>query len=115
MGCVSVVRTMLRPCSFHEGAAPRREANEGIRPIRLTGQSVFERYNIVSECDLVEAAKKLNAFQNVPPAAPAGRLKPAPTTDHDREAGLPAIAARSARRDGGHNLGTVTRRSKSRL
>jgi hypothetical protein len=31
----------------------------------LTGyktRSLFERYNIVSECDLVEAAKKLNDF-----------------------------------------------------
>jgi hypothetical protein len=37
---------------------------------RLTGhktRSVFERYNIVSECD-VEAAKKLNTLQPVPPA-----------------------------------------------
>ena len=41
-------------------------------------RSVFERYNIVSECDLVEAAKKLNELH-------------------------------------GHNLGTVTRQSKSRL
>jgi integrase len=34
--------------------------------MQLTGhktRSVFERYNIVSECDLVEAAKKLNAIQ----------------------------------------------------
>jgi len=32
-------------------------------PMQLTGhktRSVFECYNIVSECDLVEAAKKLN-------------------------------------------------------
>ncbi len=28
-----------------------------------TTRSVFERYNIVSECDLVEAAKKLNVLQ----------------------------------------------------
>lgn len=36
--------------------------------MQLTGhktRSVFERYNIVSECDLVEAAKKLNAMQPV--------------------------------------------------
>ena len=32
-------------------------------------RSVFERYNIVSECDLVEAAKKLNTLQPVPPAS----------------------------------------------
>ena len=34
--------------------------------MQMTGhktRSVFERYNIVSECDLVEAAKKLNAIQ----------------------------------------------------
>jgi hypothetical protein len=30
---------------------------------------VFERYNIVSECDLVEAAKKLNTHQPVPLAS----------------------------------------------
>ena len=30
---------------------------------------MFERYNIVSECDLVEAAKKLNTLQSVPPAS----------------------------------------------
>jgi hypothetical protein len=27
---------------------------------------VFERYNIVSECDLVDAARKLNAFEPAP-------------------------------------------------
>jgi integrase len=51
--------------------------------MQMTGhktRSVFERYNIVSECDLVEAAKKLNAMQPVPPAS-------------DRD---------------GHNLGTVS-------
>jgi hypothetical protein len=34
--------------------------------MQMTGhktRSVFERYNIVSECDLVEAARKLNAIQ----------------------------------------------------
>jgi hypothetical protein len=40
-------------------------------------RSVFERYNIVSEWDLVEAAKKLNVMQPVQPADLAGRLKPA--------------------------------------
>ena len=33
--------------------------------MQMTGhktRSVFERYNIVSECDLVEAAKKLNTL-----------------------------------------------------
>jgi len=68
--------------------------------MQLTGhktRSVFERYNIVSECDLVEAAKKLNAMQPVPPANTV-RLKPDTPYDAD-----------------GHNLGTVTRQSKSRL
>ena len=35
--------------------------------MQMTGhktRSVFERYNIVSECDLVEAAKKLNVLQS---------------------------------------------------
>jgi hypothetical protein len=75
---------------------------------------MFERYNIVSECDLVEAAKKLNAMQ---PIRPTVRLKPDTTydDDNDREAGLPAGAATLARREGGHNLGTVTRQSESRL
>jgi integrase len=62
--------------------------------MQLTGhktRSVFERYNIVSECDLVEAAKKLNALHTTV------RLKPDTTYDAD-----------------GHNLGTVTRRSTSR-
>jgi hypothetical protein len=65
--------------------------------MQMTGhktRSVFERYNIVSECDLVEAAKKLNTLQPVPPAS-------------NREEGLPAEAAKSARREGGHNSGTV--------
>jgi len=40
--------------------------------MQMTGhktRSVFERYNIVSECDLVDAAKKLNAMQPVPPTS----------------------------------------------
>ena len=45
-------------------------------------RSVFERYNIVSECDLVEAAKKLNTLQPGPPGSDrdghnSGRLIPA--------------------------------------
>jgi integrase len=62
--------------------------------MQLTGhktRSVFERYNIVSECDLVEAAKKLNTLHTTV------RLKPDTTHDAD-----------------GHNLGTVPRRSTSR-
>jgi integrase len=70
--------------------------------MQLTGhktRSVFERYNIVSECDLTEAAKKLNAMQ---PLRPTVRLKPDATEESatfDRH---------------GHNLGTVTHRSTSR-
>jgi len=74
--------------------------------MQMTGhktRSVFERYNIVSECDLVEAAKKLNAMQ---PVRPTVRLKPDTTT---------TAASKSATLDRhGHNLGTVTRRSTSR-
>jgi hypothetical protein len=58
--------------------------------MQMTGhktRSVFERYNIVSECDLVEAARKLNAIQPVPPVS-------------DRS---------------GHNLGTFERGSGPRL
>ena len=59
--------------------------------MQMTGhktRSVFERYNIVSECDLVEAARKLNAVQ--PAQLPA---------DSDPH---------------GHNLGTVARQNDSR-
>lgn len=62
--------------------------------MQMTGhktRSVFERYNIVSECDLVDAAKKLNAFQPVPP-----------------------VADSNSNRDG-HNLGTVEPDRGSRL
>ena len=68
--------------------------------MQMTGhktRSVFERYNIVSECDLVEAAKKLNAFQ------PEVRLKP-DTTNEDRD-GLAPTKPRSG--EVGHNLGTI--------
>ena len=51
----------------------------------------FERYNIVSECDLLEAAKKLNTLQPVPPAS-------------DRD-WLAATKPRSG--EVGHNSGTV--------
>jgi hypothetical protein len=64
--------------------------------MQMTGhktRSVFERYNIVSECDLVEAAKKLNILQPLPPYEV--RLTP-DTTSEDRD---------------GHNLGTVAFRN----
>ena len=63
--------------------------------MQMTGhktRSVFERYNIVSECDLVEAAKKLNTLQPVPPAS-------------DRD-GLAATKPRSG--EVGHNSGTTS-------
>jgi hypothetical protein len=62
--------------------------------MQMTGhktRSVFERYNIVSECDLIEAAKKLNTLQPV-----------APVSDRD---GLAATKPRSG--EVGHNSGTV--------
>ena len=65
--------------------------------MQMTGhktRSVFERYNIVSECDLVEAAKKLNAIQPV--------SRP------------PEGGSRTSGRDG-HNLGTVSPDRGSRL
>ena len=70
--------------------------------MQMTGhktRSVFERYNIVSECDLVEAARKLNVIQ------PAAALPPEggnPTSDRD---GLAATKPRSG--EVGHNSGTV--------
>jgi integrase len=74
--------------------------------MQMTGhktRSVFERYNIVSECDLLDAARKLNAFQ-----PSEVRLKPDITyeqvpTDANRD-GLAATKPRSS--EVGHNLGT---------
>jgi hypothetical protein len=42
-------------------------------------RSVFERYKIVSECDLVEAAKKLNVLQPaaLPPEGGSHMCRPA--------------------------------------
>lgn len=48
----------------------------------------------INECDLVAAAQKLNLLQPVPSAS-------------NREEGLPAEAAKSARREVGHSLGTI--------
>ena len=72
--------------------------------MQMTGhktRSVFERYNIVSECDLVEAAKKLNTLQPVAPSEV--RLKPDTTTEN--RDGLASTKPR--RGEVGHNLGTV--------
>jgi hypothetical protein len=98
-------------------AVPERVA---MQMTRQKTRSAFERYNIVSECDLVEAAKKLNALQTIPHAespATAG-LKPLPTyeevpTDRDRERGPAAPKPRSG--EGEHNLGTVSPDRGSRL
>jgi integrase len=65
--------------------------------MQMTGhktRSVFERYNIVSECDLIEAARKLNVLQ--PTALP------------------PEGGSHTSDRDG-HNLGTVGPVRGSRL
>ena len=63
--------------------------------MQMTGhktRSVFERYNIVSECDLLEAAKKLNAIQpaSLPPAFDLAQAREggshtseSPTSDRD--------------------------------
>ena len=72
--------------------------------MQMTGhktRSVFERYNIVSECDLVEAAKKLNALHPVPPSEV--RLKPDTTTEN--RDGLAATKPHGG--EVGHNPGTV--------
>jgi hypothetical protein len=72
--------------------------------MQMTGhktRSVFERYNIVSECDLVEAATKLNALQPLPPSEV--RLKP-DATSADRNWGCLAGAAQPRRRaQSGHS------------
>jgi hypothetical protein len=64
---------------------------------------VFERYNIVSECDLVEAAKKLNVLQpaSLPPEG-GSHTSESPTSDRD---GLAATKPRSG--EVGHKPGTV--------
>jgi len=56
-------------------------------------RSVFERYNIVSECDLVEAAKKLNTLQPVPPASDRDGL--AATKPRSGEVGHSGARSRS--------------------
>jgi hypothetical protein len=61
-------------------------------------RSVFERYNIVSECDLVEAARKLNALQPAVLPPEGGSHTP------DREE-LASTKPRSG--EVGHNSGTV--------
>ena len=80
---------------------------------QMTGhktRSVFERDNIVSECDLIEAAQKLNLLQPVPPA-----------TDRDGLASTkPRPVRHSAKRDGGsgevgNNPGTIEPDRGSRL
>ena len=80
--------------------------------MQMTGhktRSVFERYNIVSECDLVDAARKLNAFEPGPSftsSAVVGRPEGLRYED--------TPPAASSDRDG-HNLGTVGPNRRSRL
>ena len=65
-------RTAVRNL-LHAGVAERVA-------MQMTGhktQSVFERYNIVSECDPVEAEKELNAFQSLSLPAQARSHRPA--------------------------------------
>ena len=80
--------------------------------MQMTGhktRSVFDRYNIVSECDLVDAARKLNAFEpgpSVTASAAVGRPEGLRYED--------TPPAASSDRDG-HNLGTVGPNRGSRL
>jgi hypothetical protein len=74
----------------------RRSADELERRIRLHLLPYFG-----DECDLVEAAKKLNTLQLLPPSEV--RLKP-DTTSEDRD-GLAPTKPRSG--EVGHNSGTA--------
>jgi integrase len=88
--------------------------------MQMTGhktRSVFERYNIVSECDLLQAARKLNALQ--PASLPPEGGSHAPDRE---ESASPkrSLVRHSAKRDGGsrdgrHNLGTARPDRGSRL
>jgi hypothetical protein len=69
--------------------------------MQMTGhktRSVFERYNIVSECDLVEAAKKLSVLL---PAA----LPPEGGSHMSDRDGLASMKPHSG--EVGHNSGTI--------
>ena len=71
--------------------------------MQMTGhktRSVFERYNIVSECDLVDAAKKLNAR--------AGAIGPPPLL-----AGLKACATKTAFTDPDQTVMGLPRRTRA--
>jgi hypothetical protein len=76
--------------------------------MQMTGhktRSVFERYNIVSECDLVDAAQKLNVLQ---PVRPAGSEDPALQRESDPTSQIAnGLASPRRSREGGHNSGTV--------
>jgi hypothetical protein len=71
--------------------------------MQMTGhktRSVFERDNIVSECDLVEAAKKLNTLQPVPPVSDRDGLastKPRPVSAIARSAAAEAAKSGTIR------------------
>jgi hypothetical protein len=75
--------------------------------MQMTGhktRSVFERYNIVSECDLVEAAKKLNAIQPAATLPPKGGSHVSESDASDRK----ELASMKPNGDVGHNSGTVS-------
>jgi hypothetical protein len=85
---------------YYLNGRPIRESSHSAKESdAIKTRSVFERYKIVSECDLVEAAKKLNLLQPVPPAS-------------DRD-GLAATKPCSG--EVGHNSGTVSPDRGSRL
>jgi hypothetical protein len=49
---------------YYLNGRPIRESSHSAKESdAIKTRSVFERYKIVSECDLVEAAKKLNLLQ----------------------------------------------------
>jgi hypothetical protein len=85
--------------------------------MQMTGhktRSVFERYNIVSECDLVDAAQKLNVLQAARPAGSehlgtAGSEDPALQRESDPTSQIANRLASPKRRsrEVGHNSGTA--------
>jgi hypothetical protein len=95
--------------------------------MQMTGhktRSVFERYNIVSGCDLVDAARKLNAFQpSEVRLEPDPRFEQVPTDANRDLSRRSSVAAKEGglaspkrqSREGGHNPGTIEPDRGSRL